>query len=319
MKAISMYQSHYDVYILDIDSYTPSAMPGFWNYPSLDECNVPVPADSKVHDFHKSHGLSSGRIAQIRRSLGRRRSSLRGDDEGACKRFSGHQDYVPPKTFSWRDVPGVVGPPRDQVACGSCWAFGTAEAMEGQLGLKTGIFRPLSVNQVMDCTWDGNNNGCNGGEAGPAYRSMVNQTLRVTYEEFYPYIGVTGQCKRNIPDEETALLVKDCLKIDPSTKVLKEAIATLGPATIGINVPEGMLLYTDGAYTDMTCTGAKSDLVHEVLLTGWTIIDGKEAWEIKNSWSSYWGKDGYIYIQSEDQEHNCGVTTDAKIPIIDLL
>ena len=87
----------------------------------------------------------------------------------------------------------------------------------------------------------------------------------------------------------------------------------------GINGVETMRQYTEGVIVDETCTGSAGDLVHEVLLTGWKVIDGVEAWEIKNSWSDMWGNDGYIYIQSKDQEHNCGVTTDAKIPIIKVI
>ena len=329
MTAISIFSSHYDLYILDIDFYSPRAMSGLWNYPTLKDCPLPVQADelskksnSKGHlssQSPKTSKLSSEKINQIKKSLGARRRSLsqKKTGEKTCKPFSGHADFVPPATFSWRNIPGVVGPPRDQVACGSCWAFGTAGALEGQLGLKTGIYRPISVNQIMDCTWEANNYGCNGGEAGPAFLNMAERKLHVAYEDAYPYIGVSGYCNRNISDENAALIVQDCFQIDRSTKVLKEALVKIGPISVGINVPEDMIFYTNGVYTDKQCTGAKSDLVHEVLLTGWTIIDGKEAWEIKNSWSTYWGDEGYIYIQSEDQEHNCGVTTDATVPIID--
>jgi len=326
MQAISIFSSHYDLYILDIDFYAPHSMSGFWNYPSLKNCPLTVPQDesSRINSFDglKSNKHFPQRINQIRKSLGRRRRALslkKSGSEQVCTPFIGHDDFVPPATFSWRNVNGVVGPPRDQVACGSCWAFGTAGALEGQLGLKTGVYRPISVNQIMDCTWEAKNYGCNGGEAGPAFRNMADRKLRVSYEDAYPYIGVSGFCNRNITDNDTALIVYDCLQIAPTTKALKEALVTFGPASVGINVPEGMLFYTNGVYDDKTCTGTKSDLVHEVLLTGWTKINGKEAWEIKNSWSTYWGDEGYVYIQSEDQEHNCGVTTDATIPIIDLL
>jgi C1A family cysteine protease len=78
-----------------------------------------------------------------------------------------------------------------------------------------------------------------------------------------------------------------------------------------------MLLYTNGVFDDPACRGADNDLNHAVLLTGWKVIDGREAWEIKNSWSPYWGDNGYLYIQSENQENNCGVTTDALAVTID--
>jgi cathepsin L len=77
-----------------------------------------------------------------------------------------------------------------------------------------------------------------------------------------------------------------------------------------------MLLYS-GVFDDPECTGAASDLSHAVVLTGWKVINGVEAWEIKNSWSCYWGWEGYIYIQAENQEWNRGVTTDPVAVVVD--
>ena len=319
MTAISIYSSHYDLYILDIDDYTPYVLPSYWNYPSLTECSTPIPVESvPLPPGPDKAKIKNDHIRRIRNSLGLRRN-LRSKfqlkkSESECTPYLGTSDYDPPKTFSWRNTT-VVGPPRDQVACGSCWAFGTAESLEGQLALKTGLFRPISVNQIVDCTWDAGNNGCDGGESYLAFSSMSKSSLPLALEKDYPYIGVSGYCNRNVPP---VARVVGCYEVAKSTKVLKEALQKLGPVSIGINVPESMLMYTGGAYYDAECTGTNSDLVHEVLLTGWTVIDGKEVWEVKNSWSTYWGDEGYIFIQSEDQEHNCGVTTSAHIPIIDL-
>jgi C1A family cysteine protease len=222
-----------------------------------------------------------------------------------------------PATFTWRNAPGVVGPVRDQVACGSCWAFGTAEAIESQLGLRTGVSRQISVQQIVDCTWDNHNYACDGGEVNQALSSMMNGSLPIAYEEDYPYLGIGGVCNRNQSTYEQAGKVKACYHIAKNREAVKKALYTFGPLSIGIAVTESMLLYTDGVFDDPTCIGVASALDHAVLLTGWTVIDGKEAWEVKNSWSTWWGWDGYIYIQSENQEWNCGVTTDAVAVVID--
>ena len=169
----------------------------------------------------------------------------------------------------------------------------------------------------MDCTWDAHNNACDGGESGPAFQSLINQSAGLFLEKDYPYIGVAGLCNRN-PEHPVAKVVR-CYAIEKTTQALKEALYQYGPATIGINVLDSMSFYTGGVVDDETCTGTSGDLVHEVLLTGWKVIDGKAAWEIKNSWSTYWGDEGYIYIQLDHQEWNCGVTTDAKIPFIEII
>ena len=317
MKAVSIYSSHYDIYILDIDEFQPYALPGAWVIPDICQGDE-LPEEPRESQHHEtSPKLKNTKKPKWINKLGGRRQKVSNEDEEVCTLYQ-VKGIETPVNFTWRDhTPMVVGPPRDQVACGSCWAFGTAESLEAQLALKTGIFRELSVNQIMDCTWDAHNNACDGGEAGPAFRSLIKQNAGLFLEKDYPYMGVAGLCNRN-PENPVARVV-DCYAIPKTTQALKEAIYRYGPASIGINVLDSMSFYTGGVVNDTQCTGASGDLVHEVLLTGWKVIDGMTAWEIKNSWSTYWGDEGYIYIQADNQEWNCGVTTDAKIPVIEVI
>jgi C1A family cysteine protease len=333
-QAISLYGSHYDVYVLEIQEFIPDALPGVWTLPSL--CDHPTRPDpypgNGFNLFFPGRDDASKKNRQIlarsgvnhtrrfthmsadkwHHSIHRRKGlkSTRGDALDLCEPWAVPANKVElPVNFSWRDVGNVVGPVRDQVACGSCWAFATAEVLESQVAIRTGRNRPVSVNQIMDCTWDNTNEGCQGGEVNFAFASMINSSLKIALNDDYPYIGVSGRCASET-DFETIGTVAKCYHIPRKTETVMDALFRLGPLAIGIAVSDSMLLYTNGTFNDTTCTGAADDLVHAVVLTGWKVLDGVFTWEVKNSWSTHWGDEGYVYIQGENQEWNCGVTTD---------
>ncbi|OHT01313.1 Clan CA, family C1, cathepsin H-like cysteine peptidase [Tritrichomonas foetus] len=220
--------------------------------------------------------------------------------------------------FSWRDQvnPRIVAPVRDQCSCGSCWAFGTAELLEGAFALASKKdVELISANQFMDCTWEGDNFGCQGGDVNWAFTVMKNKSLAIAYEKDYPYMGVSGLCEKRYKEPAEGMriagYIDECFHIPRTNQMVKRALKKWGPLSLGINVVESMMMYTGGVVNDTKCVGTARDLVHAVLLTGWRVIDGVEVWEIKNSWSTYWGDEGYLYIQAVHPEWNCGVTTNA--------
>lgn len=73
-----------------------------------------------------------------------------------------------PSNIDWR-AKGAIGAVKDQGSCGSCWAFSANAAIEGSYQINTGKVVNLSEQQLVDCSWDFENEGCNGGEMFAAF------------------------------------------------------------------------------------------------------------------------------------------------------
>ncbi|KAH0787335.1 Clan CA, family C1, cathepsin L-like cysteine peptidase [Histomonas meleagridis] len=226
-----------------------------------------------------------------------------------------------PSEFSWRNVPGVVDLPRDQATCGSCWAQAAANAISSQLALRGLSNHTISVAQINDCTWGHNNYGCEGGNTDEAYAFLsANKTILVPEDE-YPYLGIVGKCQKVTKDSYNTKIgyVKGCYQVPQfDDEQLKLAVYQKGPLSVYIlaSLPT-FTAYQGGdkPYFDEKCT-AQAETDHVVLLTGWKKFGDDWAWEIQNSWSDFWGDNGYGYIQHGD--YDCGLTQSAFLPIVEL-
>jgi C1A family cysteine protease len=77
---------------------------------------------------------------------------------------------------------------------------------------------------------------------------------------------------------------------------------------------KSMIFYAHGVYYEPECKNKPDELDHSVLLVGYGTLNGKDYWLVKNSWSTYWGNDGYVLMAQQD--NNCGVTTAPTYPIV---
>ena len=218
-----------------------------------------------------------------------------------------------PDYHDWR-LFGAVNPVKDQAVCGSCWSFGTSGTIEGQYFVKTGHLVRLSEQQLIDCSWQKGDNGCNGGEDFRAYQYIMEAGGIALNDVYGGYLGQDGKCHDHaVPKTVQLAGWVNVTAYDASA--LQAAIFENGPVTVAINAnPRTFTFYSHGVYSDPDCKGSPDDLDHQVLAVGFGVIKGEKFWLIKNSWSTYWGNDGYVLISQRN--NMCGVTTDATFPLI---
>eukprot|EP01105_Mastigella_eilhardi_P002074 TRINITY_DN124_c0_g1_i2.p1 TRINITY_DN124_c0_g1~~TRINITY_DN124_c0_g1_i2.p1 ORF type:complete len:531 (+),score=161.54 TRINITY_DN124_c0_g1_i2:103-1695(+) len=224
-------------------------------------------------------------------------------------------DATLPDSIDWR-LRGAVTDVKDQGVCGSCWTFSTIATVEGALFKKTGNLTRFSEQSILDCSWNTGSEGCNGGFTGRALWNIVKQNGGyVDLESQYPYMMADGYCKHN-QATSGATPIKSWGEVLPAgdEQALQEAIATVGPIAIAISVPDSMMFYASGVYNDPACTNDRNMLDHDVTAVGYDSDNGLDYYIVKNSWSPFWGSDGYIFIARNDN-NLCGVASTANYAI----
>lgn len=141
-----------------------------------------VVALAAAHSFHKAHPIRHEMVNEIRQKTstweahdpetnpfaGKTREELLAlvgtyTPEPVDTEFDTTPSNAVPTNFdprsdaTWK---ACIHPVRDQAQCGSCWAFGSSEALSDRF-CKAGVDVVLSPQDLVSC--DYNNYGCDGG------------------------------------------------------------------------------------------------------------------------------------------------------------
>jgi cathepsin B len=221
---------------------------------------------------------------------------------------------------------------RDQATCGSCWAFGAAEAMSDRICIASDQADQtrISTEDLLDCCYSCGQ-GCNGGYPSAAWSYFKNTGLvtgglhddtvyckpysmapcahHVTSPK-YPACGAslpTPPCKKQCTSTSGRTYSSDLKKGKSAYSVTGEKnmigeISTKGPIEVALSVYEDFLTYKSGVYSHKTGQMLGG---HAVKAIGYGVENNQKYWLITNSWNESWGDNGFIKILRGTNE--CGI------------
>jgi C1A family cysteine protease len=200
-----------------------------------------------------------------------------------------------PTSFDWRDK-NAVTPVYNQGQCGSCWAFSATETVESYHFLAGNSMISLSMQQVVDC--DTTCYGCQGGWTYEAYQYLMSAGGQDTYNS-YPYTAETGNCQFN-PNNIGAKISgwQYVTQTKDETQMANYMYAN-GPLSICVDASSWQF------YTSGVIKSCGDQIDHCVQATGFSTQSGTPAWNVRNSWGTDWGLQGYLYVERGNDV--CGI------------
>ncbi|KAK3760409.1 hypothetical protein RRG08_018637 [Elysia crispata] len=211
---------------------------------------------------------------------------------------------------------------RDQSNCGSCWAFGSVEAMSDRICVAQQGNVHLSAEDVLSCC-ENCGNGCSGGYPTRAYQywvrdGVVSGGVYGSKKGCYPYEVApchtpTPNCSHECP---TPKCHHQCIPgysksysedkhfgaksygVRGVQNIMKELVNN-GPVTAAFTVYSDFMHYKSGVYKHKTGGQLGG---HAVKIIGYGTENGQDYWLVANSWTTSWGDKGYFKIAKGNNE-----------------
>lgn len=143
--------------------------------------------------------------------------------------------------FDWRKNQGAT-PVKNQLACGSCWAFATIGAFEGSYRIKNGLIIDAAEQDLLDCNPWGYS--CGGGWW--AYQYLIDTGC--AKESAYPYTAVKGACQSKPRPYKATVWGYVGNNAIPTAAEIKQALCRYGPLGVAVLVTGQFQAYTGGVF-----------------------------------------------------------------------
>ncbi|CAF1025075.1 unnamed protein product [Rotaria sordida] len=225
-----------------------------------------------------------------------------------------YDKVVLPDSFDWREK-NLVSSIKNQLECGSCYAFATIAVLESLYAWKNNLKEVIdfSPQQIVDCS--SGNNGCGGGTFGPSIRYLQKNHGKLSRLNSYPYTAVASeQCRKNDTNQVHLGNLQYRSIAVGNEVILAKALTIKGPIFIGLNTKSKLFtFYKEGVYKVDNCSNSRMSMDHALALVGYGFDKELQLpyWIIKNSYGTTWGENGYLRL-AKDNGNMCGVATMAS-------
>jgi C1A family cysteine protease len=213
-----------------------------------------------------------------------------------------------PTEYDWRSK-GAVTPVYNQMECGSCWAFSATEEIESMNQIKGFGLNSESMQQIVSC--DTTAYGCQGGWTYAAYEYVMSVNGIEKYSD-YPYTsgsGNSGTCQFNAADIQEDIASWSYVTQNDDETAMQNFVYTEGPLSVCVDASSWQ------TYSGGVITNCGNQIDHCVQITGFSSQSGTPAWNVRNSWGTTWGNQGYLYVERGQNMCSIGDVVTTVVPV----
>jgi C1A family cysteine protease len=257
-------------------------------------------SDKSFEEFSNYYNIKPIDVAQIKTSVDilNKNKGFRLDDYNEDDDESTMKNVKAGTLYDYRSNSLPI---RNQLSCGSCWAFATMAQLENSYWAKYkstagAVNQYLSVQQLVDC--DTTSYGCRAGF--PNEAMMYLQKSYPMPDSKYTYTATAGTCKFNSASTTgvrvSGVRYGGTYYYPWYNSYVKDLLAN-GPVVVLIGVNSAFNLYSSGIFNSPCASGVN----HSVLVVGYGYdsTTGVYYYIVRNSWGSTWGEVGYIRIKDD--------------------
>jgi cathepsin B len=204
-----------------------------------------------------------------------------------------------PASFDAREQWGTcIHPVRNQLDCGSCWAFAASEVLSDRFCIASNrsVDVVLSPQDLLSC--EKLNLKCEVGSL-PNWAWSFLESHGISSDECTPYTSGDGHvppCPNACASGAalTRYKAQSTRHVQGEAAIMDEILAS-GPVDVTFNVYADFQPYCGAQQRPCPVYEKKSDGwqgLHSVKMIGWGQLNGTAYWLVQNSWGTDWGESG---------------------------